>query len=215
MHLAVLKPADRSDMALGHLRLGPSSNQDALLVYVARCRNLPQNAGTNTKGVARRRPRKSEDGTTPLCSSTFTLWTKPLLGAIQGASCGNNVHCPPPPKSPSSVTHFDERGTPPAPRTQIFRSQPLNNSDTSQRDAMGYSTMVMLSQAHVLKLGRSRTGLIALALSPFVRECTATDIPALYCFCARTSSPPSPPPPLLSQLSMGSPHAAPGRRARS
>ncbi|KAH9028039.1 hypothetical protein EDB83DRAFT_2187488, partial [Lactarius deliciosus] len=35
------------------------------------------------------------------------------------------------------------------------------------------------SQAHVLKLGASRTGLIALALSPFVRECTATDIPAL------------------------------------
>ncbi|KAH9041228.1 hypothetical protein EDB85DRAFT_2271971 [Lactarius pseudohatsudake] len=49
-----------------------------------------------------------------------------------------------------------------------------------------------LSQAHVFKLGESGTGLIALALSPFVRKCTATDLPALYCFCVRTSSPPSP-----------------------
>ncbi|KAH9166013.1 hypothetical protein EDB89DRAFT_2076259 [Lactarius sanguifluus] len=182
MRLAVLKPADRSNMAQGQfLGPGPSSNQDVLLVYVepkppTKCR------GGNAKGTGMPKAKEGLEGAIPSCSSTFTLWTKPLLGAIQGAVLWKQdwytallVL-----KSPSSVTHFDERGAPPAPQ--------------GRHDLFDYGK---LSQAHVLKLGRSGTGLIALALSPFVRECTATDIPVLYCFCARTSSPPSPPPPLL------------------
>ncbi|KAH9022695.1 hypothetical protein EDB85DRAFT_368750 [Lactarius pseudohatsudake] len=114
--------------------------------------------------------------------------------------------------SPSSVTHFDERGAPLAPLNfSVSISGEQRHFPGGRHGLFDYGK---LSQAHVLKLGRSGTGLIGLALSPFVRKCAATDIPALYCFCARTSSPPSPPPPLLWQLSMGSPHAAPGQRAR-
>ncbi|KAH9012102.1 hypothetical protein EDB84DRAFT_1537239 [Lactarius hengduanensis] len=113
---------------------------------------------------------------------------------------------------PSFVTHFDERGAPLAPlNVSVSISGEQRHFPGGRHGLLDYGK---LSQAHVLKLGRSGTGLIALALSPFVRKCAATDIPALYCFCARTSSPPSPRPPLLWQLSMGSPHAAPGRRAR-
>ncbi|KAH9014718.1 hypothetical protein EDB84DRAFT_1528519 [Lactarius hengduanensis] len=132
--------------------------------------------------------------------------------------------------SPSSVTHFDERGAPLAPlnfSVSISGEQRHFPGGAMAHSTMGSSARLTSSSSvrapgtkgatdflFLSGIGRSGTGLIALALSPFLRKCAATDIPALYCFCARTSSPPSPPPPLLWQLSMGSPHAAPGRRAR-
>ncbi|KAH8997817.1 hypothetical protein EDB86DRAFT_3076354 [Lactarius hatsudake] len=193
MRLVVLKPADRSDMA-GDTSSVLDRVRIKTLFWSTSSRNLLPNA--NAKGSGMPKAKEERRRHNPFVFEYVHLMTKLLLGAIQEASCGSKVHCPLPPKKPSFVTHFDERGTPPAPQGHH-----------------GLFDYGKLSQAHVLKLGRSRTGLIALALSPFVRECTATDIPELYCFCARTPSPPSPPPPLLSQLSMGSPHAAPGRHA--
>ncbi|KAH9028016.1 hypothetical protein EDB83DRAFT_2319578 [Lactarius deliciosus] len=176
MHLAVLKPADRSDNAWG------------ISSILDQVRSFSQHRAEISHQMQGRKRKRQWDAEGQGIAKTAQSHR------VRGASCGNKVHCPLPPKSPFSVTHFDERGTPPAPQ--------------GRHSLFDYG---MLSQAHVLKLGRSRTGLITLALSPFVRKCTATDIPALYCFCARTFSPPSPPPLLLSRLSMGSPHAAPGR----
>ncbi|KAH9012107.1 hypothetical protein EDB84DRAFT_1444840 [Lactarius hengduanensis] len=77
--------------------------------------------------------------------------------------------------SPSSMTHFDERGAPLAPLNfSVSISGEQRHFPGGRHGLFDYGK---LSQAHVLKLGRSGTGLIALALSPFVRKCAATGHP--------------------------------------
>ncbi|KAH9032810.1 hypothetical protein EDB85DRAFT_2114584 [Lactarius pseudohatsudake] len=119
----------------------------------------------------------------------------------------------PPHKSPSSVTYFDERGAPLAPLN--FSVSISGEQRHFPGGHHGLFDHGKLSQAHVLKLGRSGTGLIALAPSAFVRKCAATDIPALYCFCARTSSPPSPPPPSPTTVTVAALDGLSPRCARS
>ncbi|KAH9022688.1 hypothetical protein EDB85DRAFT_1895130 [Lactarius pseudohatsudake] len=199
---------------MGHFHgLGPSSNPGALLVCIepkppTKCRSSwnteTGTRGENAQGSGMPKAKEERRRRNPIVFEDVHLMDKTTFGSFWEQYRERLVET-----SPSFVTHFDERGAPLAPpnfSVSIYGEQ--RHFPGGRHGLFDYGK---LSQAHVLKLGRSGTGLIALALSPFVRKCAATDIPALYCFCARTSSPPSPPPPLLWQLSMGSPHAAPGR----
>ncbi|KAH9009444.1 hypothetical protein EDB84DRAFT_1406845 [Lactarius hengduanensis] len=173
--------------------LGASSNRGALFVCIepkppTKCRSS-WNTETGTRGENAQgsgMPKAKEERRR---RKDVHLMDKTTFGSNTGSVLWNQGSFHYPCSLPRAQRHFPE----------------------GRHGLFGYGK---LSQAHVLKLGASGTGLIALALSRFVRKCAATDIPALYCFCARTSSPPLPPPPLLWQLSMGSPHAAPGQRAR-
>ncbi|KAH9016024.1 hypothetical protein EDB85DRAFT_1898389 [Lactarius pseudohatsudake] len=194
-----LKLTDRSDM--GHFHgLGASSNRGALLVlmeYRDRNQGRKRTRKWDAEGQGRAKTAQSHRvrGRSPYGQNHF--WEQYRERLVE--------------TSPSSVTHFDERGAPLAPLNfSVSISGEQRHFPGGRHGLLDYGK---LSQAHLLKLGRSGTGLIALALSPFVRKCAATDIPALYCFYARTSSPPLPPPPSLWQLSMGSPHAAPAHNA--
>ncbi|KAH8990700.1 putative methyltransferase-domain-containing protein [Lactarius hatsudake] len=162
--LAALKPADSSDIGHFHGLGSENSKQDALLVRIelkppTTCE--PQR-NTDTGNQRRKRRRgggvqKAKDerrGRDPIVLEYVLLQDKTALRSRSGDT--GSVLWKTSVEFLSLVLqqrHFPER----------------------RRSLFDYGK---LSQAHVLELGAG-TGLLALALSPFVRKYTATDIPAL------------------------------------
>ncbi|KAH9022678.1 hypothetical protein EDB85DRAFT_367004 [Lactarius pseudohatsudake] len=167
MSLAALKPTDRSDM--GHFYgLGPSSNQDALLVCIEPKPPTKCKSSWNTEIGAKRKWDAEGQGRAKRAQfhrvRVRLLPDKTTLGAMQSVLWKQAL-----------------------PRFYLVWQQ--RHFPEGRRGLFGYGKR---SQAHVLKLGcvLRVPRLIALALRPFVRKYIATVIPAPYRFCARTSAPP-------------------------
>ncbi|KAH8981740.1 putative methyltransferase-domain-containing protein [Lactarius akahatsu] len=162
--LATLKPADSSDTGHFHGLGSENSNQDALLVRIelkppTTC-ELQRNTETGNQRRKRRKGggvQKAKDergGRDPIVLEYVLLQDKTALRSRSGDT--------------GSVLW----------KTSIeFLSLVLQQRHFPER-RRGLFDYEKLSQAHVLELGAG-TGLLALALSPFVRKYTATDIPAL------------------------------------
>ncbi|KAH9166006.1 hypothetical protein EDB89DRAFT_255591 [Lactarius sanguifluus] len=115
-------PADCSDMAQGHfLGLGPSSNQDTLLVYIEP-KPPTKYRGGNVKGSSMPKAKEERRRHNPIIFEYVHLMDKTTIGSNTGS---------------------------------VLWKQEGRHGDYGK-----------LNQAHVLKLGGSGTGLIALALSP-------------------------------------------------
>ncbi|KAH9016333.1 hypothetical protein EDB85DRAFT_2279962 [Lactarius pseudohatsudake] len=127
-----------SNMARGHfLGLGPSSNQDALFVSTS-SRSLPPNAGEATqKEVKAKEERRRHN---PIVFEYVHLDVHLMDKTTFGSNTGSILW------------------------KQVSISKQQRHFSGGRHGLFDYGK---LSQAHVLKLGRSGTGLIALALSPF------------------------------------------------
>lgn len=162
--LAALKPADSSDTGHFHGLGSENSNQDALLVRIELKPPTTCEPQRNTEtGNQRRKRRKGggvqkakneRGGRDPIVLEYVLLQDKTALRSRSGDT--------------GSVLW----------KTSIeFLSLVLQQRHFPER-RRGLFDYEKLSQAHILELGAG-TGLLALALSPFVRKYTATDIPAL------------------------------------
>ncbi|KAH9008690.1 putative methyltransferase-domain-containing protein [Lactarius deliciosus] len=162
--LAALKPADSSDIGHFHGLGSENSNQDALLVRIELKPPTTCEPQRNTETGNQRRKRrrgggvqKAKDerrGCDPIVLEYVLLQDKTALRSRSGDT--------------GSVLW----------KTSVeFLSLALQQRHFPERRRSLFD-YGKLSQAHVLELGAG-TGLLALALSPFVRKYTATDIPAL------------------------------------
>ncbi|KAH8997820.1 hypothetical protein EDB86DRAFT_2913470, partial [Lactarius hatsudake] len=151
MCLAVPKPADRCDMARRHfLSLGPSSNQDALLVYV----------GPKPPTICRRKRTREwhaeGQGRTKMAQSHRVRVRSPY-----GQNCfweqyrerlveTRLAHRPPPPKKPFLHDSLRRAWCPSCTTYLIFQTQSLRHFPEGRHGLFDYGK---LSQAHVFKLG--------------------------------------------------------------
>ncbi|KAH9025230.1 putative methyltransferase-domain-containing protein [Lactarius pseudohatsudake] len=162
--LAALKPADSSDIGHFHGLGSENSNQDALLVRIElkppttcepqRNTEIGNQRRKRRKGGSVQKAKNERGGRDPIVLEYVLLQDKTALRSRSGDT--------------GSVLW----------KTSIeFLSLVLQQRHFPERHRCLFD-YEKLSQAHVLELGAG-TGLLALALSPFVRKYTATDIPAL------------------------------------